>query len=44
MRFFFLDEVIGFAQVLGFFLILVGVFFGSGAYEEMRRKRRLKQA
>ncbi|MBU6079930.1 DMT family transporter [Allobacillus halotolerans] len=40
----FLDEVIGFAQVLGFFLILVGVFFGSGAYEEMRRKRRLKQA
>ena len=38
----FLGESIGVTQILGFILILLGVLFGSGAYEEMRRKHKNK--
>ena len=40
---FFLSEVITLTQILGFILILIGVIFGSGAFEEMVRANRQKR-
>lgn len=39
----FLGEKITFVHILGFILILFGVMFGAGAFEEMYRKHRRKQ-